>query len=216
MEQDILTIFFYVIFSLLIGYFIGGISPSFLIGKLKGYDVREQGTGNAGASNTVIMAGNRAGAVVAALDMLKSALAYFICNALFPFSLAGILGGVAAILGHIFPIYLGFRGGKGLACIGGVILACDPGAFLPLLALAMLLVLVTRSPSLVAPVTSVVWPVFYGCRTGFWEGAAILAIPILPILIKHVPNYRRIAQGKELRMRVLWKKDEELKKIRKD
>lgn len=214
MKEYILVL--YILSCLVIGYLLGGISPSFLVGKLKGYDVREQGTGNAGASNTVIMAGNLAGAVVAALDILKSAVAFTICKTLFPFSLAGFVGGVAAIIGHMFPIYLGFRGGKGLACIGGVMLACDPRAFLPMLALSMLIILLTKSPSLVAPVISVIWPLYFGYRTGFWAGTAVLAIPIIPILIKHVPNYRRIAAGEELRMRFLWKKDdEELKRIQK-
>ena len=206
----------YTLLCLIIGYLLGSFSPSYLIGRLKGYDVRERGTGNAGASNTVIMAGNLAGAVVAILDITKSTLAFAICSALFPFSLAGFFGGIAAIFGHMFPIYLNFRGGKGLACIGGVILACEPRAFLPLLALAMLICFLTHSPSLVAPIISVVWPIYYGLKSGAWTAAAVLAIPIVPILIKHVPNYRRIAAGEEPRMRFLWNKEDELQRIQKE
>lgn len=205
----------YIIMSLTVGYLLGSISPSFLIGKWKGYDVREQGTGNAGASNTVIMAGNFAGAVVAIVDVLKSAVASLLCKALFPFFLAGVLGGIAAILGHMFPIFLGFRGGKGLACIAGVILACEPMALIPLFILSMLICFLLKSPSLVAPVISIVWPLYHGHSTGLWMEAAILAIPILPIFIKHMPNFRRIAEGEDLPMRFLWNKDEEIRRLQK-
>lgn len=106
------------------GYFIGCINPAFIIGRIKGYDVRSSGSKNAGASNTVIMAGKLAGVLVALLDIFKAALSWRLCQALFPqFALAGILGGVACILGHMFPVFLHFCGGKGLACIGGVVLA---------------------------------------------------------------------------------------------
>ena len=95
---------------LLLGYCLGSISPSYLIGKLRGFDVRQRGSGNAGASNTVILVGKAAGFFVALLDVLKASCSWWICAALFPeLRLAGILGGVAAILGHMFPAWLHFR-----------------------------------------------------------------------------------------------------------
>lgn len=105
-----------IILCLFLGYGLGSFSPSYLIGKLRGYDVRKSGSGNAGASNTVILVGKAVGFLVAILDILKASCAWWLCAALFPeLRLAGILGGVAAILGHMFPIWLHFKGGKGLA-----------------------------------------------------------------------------------------------------
>ena len=79
---------------LLLGYLLGSLNPSFVVGKLSGYDVCEDGSGNAGASNTVILVGKLAGFVVALLDILKAACAWWLCAAMFPpLRLAGILEG---------------------------------------------------------------------------------------------------------------------------
>ena len=85
-----------VVISALIGYLLGCISPSFLIGKRRGYDVRETGSKNAGASNTIIMAGKFAGVLVAVLDILKAAASWWIAAALFPeLEFAGQIAGAA-------------------------------------------------------------------------------------------------------------------------
>ena len=199
---------------LLPGYLLGSISPSFLIGKLRGYDVRESGSGNAGASNTVILAGRFAGLIVALLDILKAACAWWLCAALFPeLRLSGILGGVGAILGHMFPLWLRFHGGRGLACLGGVILAYDWRTLLLMLAVAVAIGIVTNYVAVATVSMSVIWPVYYGLRTAFWLGAGVLLVPALPIFLRHLVNFRRIRKGEELRLRYLWRKDEELQRI---
>jgi len=203
-----------VLACLLIGYVLGSISPSFVIGKLRGYDVRRSGSGNAGASNTVILVGKAAGFVVALLDILKAAAAWWLCAALFPeLRLAGILGGVAAILGHMFPVWLHFHGGRGLACLGGVILAYDWRTMLMMLLLAILIAVVTNYVAVSTVSMSLIWPVYYGLRTAFWLGAGVLLIPAVPILIKHLANFRRIRKGEELRLSFLWKRQAELDRI---
>ena len=203
-----------IILCLLIGYLLGSLSPAFLAGKLRGYDVRESGSGNAGASNTVILVGRFAGLIVALLDILKAACAWWLCAALFPLlRLAGILGGVGAILGHMFPVWLHFRGGKGLACLGGVVLAYDWRSLLIMLAIAIVIGAVSNYVAVATVSMSVIWPVYYGLRTAFWLGAGVLLTPALPILLRHLVNFRRIRNGEELRLRNLWKKDEELTRI---
>lgn len=195
----------------LIGYFIGSISPSFLVGKLKGYDVRQAGSKNAGASNTIIMAGKLAGVIVALVDILKASVSWWISAALFPtLETAGIIGGTACIIGHIFPLFLHFRGGKGLACLGGVIIAYSPKSFLLMLAIAVLLAALTNYVAIVTVTMSAVWPLYYGITTAFWLGAAILALPFVPIFAKHMENFRRISMGAELRLSFLWNKSGEL------
>ncbi len=196
------------------GYFIGCINPAFIIGRIKGYDVRSSGSKNAGASNTVIMAGKLAGVLVALLDIFKAALSWRLCQALFPqFALAGILGGVACILGHMFPVFLHFCGGKGLACIGGVVLAYDPATFLIMLAITCVIGFATNYIAIATVSIAAIWPVYYGVTTGFWAGAAVLAVPFVPILLRHMTNSRRIRAGEELRLNFLWKKDSELERI---
>lgn len=196
------------------GYFIGCINPAFIIGRIKGYDVRSSGSKNAGASNTVIMAGKLAGVLVALLDIFKAALSWRLCQALCPqFALAGILGGVACILGHMFPVFLHFCGGKGLACIGGVVLAYDPATFLIMLAITCVIGFATNYIAIATVSIAAIWPVYYGVTTGFWAGAAVLAVPFVPILLRHMTNFRRIRAGEELRLNFLWKKDSELERI---
>ncbi len=196
------------------GDFIGCINPAFIIGRIKGYDVRSSGSKNAGASNTVIMAGKLAGVLVALLDIFKAALSWRLCQALFPqFALAGILGGVACILGHMFPVFLHFCGGKGLACIGGVVLAYDPATFLIMLAITCVIGFATNYIAIATVSIAAIWPVYYGVTTGFWAGAAVLAVPFVPILLRHMTNFRRIRAGEELRLNFLWKKDSELERI---
>lgn len=200
--------------SLLIGYVLGSFSPAHLIGRIKGYDVHSSGSGNAGASNTVILAGKLLGLGVALTDIFKAATGWWLCRWLFPaLRLAGILGGVAAMLGHMFPFYLHFRGGKGLACLGGTALAFSPKFLLVLLGVALVIGLVTDYVCIATVAMSWIVPAAYGWLTKDWVGAAVWAIPAIPILMKHWINFRRIRAGEELRLSFLWKREEELRRI---
>ena len=198
----------------LIGYFIGCINPAVAVGRLKGYDPNKSGSGNPGASNTVIMAGKGAGLAVALFDIFKAAAACCLAAYLFPeLRVAMPVAGVACVLGHIYPVFLRFHGGKGLACLGGVILAYDPKTLLLMLSIAIVLGLACRYVCVVTTTMYLVWPVYYGLLTRFWLGAAILAIPFVPILLRHLQNFRRIRSGEELRLSFLWNKAGELERI---
>ena len=204
----------YGILCCLIGYLLGNFSPSYLLGKRKGYDVRVDGSGNAGATNAFLLVGKNAFFLTALLDILKAFCAYTICRLLFPeLPVAGPLGGVFCILGHMYPAALGFHGGKGLASLGGVILGWQWKWFLLLLAVAIVIAFATRYVCLVAPTMSVVFPLSYYWRTGFLAGALILLIPAVPIFVKHRENFKRIAEGMEMRTNFIWNKEEELQRI---
>lgn len=206
--------FFCVVAIVIMGYLIGCISPSYIIGLIKGYDVRTTGSKNAGASNTVIMAGKLAGLFVALFDICKATFSWKLAAALFPqLRVAGAVGGVACLLGHMFPVFLSFHGGKGFACMGGIALAVSPRVFLLMFFIALLIGLVSNYVAVSAAAMSVIWPVYYGFLTKFWLGAAVLAVPILPIFLKHGENFRRIHAGTELGLNYLWKKDSELSRI---
>ncbi len=206
-----------IILSALIGYLIGNINPAFLMGKIKGFDIRQRGSGNAGASNTVITMGKKAGLFVAVFDILKAVAASLIAAFLFPHvRYAKILSGSCCILGHIFPFLMKFHGGKGLASLGGTILAFNPLVFAGLLSFEIILGF-SMDYVCVVPVTgSVIFTMIYALLTGDPIGTAILSAVSLVILFKHIENFKRIQNGTEAHISFLWKKDQEIARIRKN
>ena len=197
-----------------IGYAIGNFSPSYLVGKLKGYDVRESGTGNAGASNTALLAGRHYGVAVALLDILKAAGAGWLCKAMFPqVRQAGILASTAAQIGHMFPVVLGFKGGKGFACMGGTALAYDPKMLLKMLGIAVAIGFGSGYIALATISMSVIWPLCYYLATKDKLGMEILLAPSLPIFVRHIPNLQRIVRGEEVRLDYLWKGIKEIERV---
>lgn len=121
-----------------IGYVFGLFQSAYIYGKVfKGIDIREHGSGNAGTTNTLRVLGNKAGAIVLLCDILKTGFAILLVRALFKNTYADMLpllslyAGAGAILGHNFPFYLGFKGGKGIACTAGLIIFFHPYLFLP-------------------------------------------------------------------------------------
>ena len=122
------------IFSLGLGYLIGSVSPAALLGWIKNVNLKEEGTKNLGATNTMILLGRSAGFFVMLFDILKSFLSAKLARFLFPqLAIAGMLACIGVILGHCFPLFLHFQGGKGLAAFGGMVLAYKPWFFLAIL-----------------------------------------------------------------------------------
>lgn len=120
-----------------IGYAFGLFQTAFIYGRLHGIDIREHGSGNAGTTNTLRVLGTKAGLIVLVGDIIKCILAIVICGALFDKShpneiyLLKLYAAAGAILGHNFPFYLKFKGGKGIAATAGLILSFHP-AFIPM------------------------------------------------------------------------------------
>ncbi len=198
----------------LIGYVLGNFNPSYILARIAGYDIRKEGSGNAGATNAFILLGKKAFLLTALLDILKAFAAYKVCALLFPaLSVAGPAAGTACVLGHIYPILLRFRGGKGLACIGGVVLAWNWKWFFILLTLAIFIAFTTHYVALVAPSISLIFPACYYWKTGLLFSALILLIPAVPVFARHWENFVRIGQGTEMRTSFIWDKEGELKRI---
>jgi glycerol-3-phosphate acyltransferase PlsY len=206
-----------VLLCALIGYFIGNINPAFILSKLKGFDIRQRGSGNAGASNTVITIGKKAGLFVALFDIAKAVAASLIAYYLFPeIKFAKILSGSCCILGHIFPVLMRFHGGKGLASLGGTILAFNPILFITMLMFEIFLGF-SLDYVCVVPITgSVIFTLAYALMTGDLIGTSILSVISLIILFKHIENFKRIQNGTEAHISFLWKKDQEIARIRKN
>lgn len=197
-----------------IGYAIGNINPAYIVGLRKGYDIRKRGSGNPGATNIMLLEGKKAGVFVTAFDISKAAVSVGLARNLFPrCKSAGELAGAGCVIGHMYPALMNFRGGKGLACLGGVILSFGVNDFLLSLFSESILLLATRYLCLVPVTASALYPVYHGVTSGNWEGAAILGSLALPIWSKHRENFERIKSGKELKLDFLWDKDGELERI---
>lgn len=123
------------ILALLIGYLLGNFQTAFIYGKLHGIDIREHGSGNAGTTNTLRVLGTKAGLIVFAGDLLKAVLAVVITKLIFMGryedmkQLLVIYAGFGCILGHDYPCFIQFRGGKGIASTGGIMIASHPAYF---------------------------------------------------------------------------------------
>ena len=117
-----------------VAYLLGSINCGVLLSKIYGKDVRKMGSGNAGTTNMVRNFGKKAGALTFLGDFLKASVALFVCRLIFGVE-GAFIGGIFCILGHAYPIYFGFRGGKGVVCIAAMGLFTDP------LALAIMLVI---------------------------------------------------------------------------
>lgn len=199
-----------VFFCAAMGYVMGMFNPAYIFGRLHGFDIRSFGSKNAGATNATLIMGKKTGVLCMLLDVFKSFAAYKIAARLFPMlAFAGVLAGTTCILGHIFPAWMGFAGGKGLASMLGMMLAYNWKIFIALFIAEVLFVLAAGYICLMALSLSVVFPVVYAIGTGDVIGMCVLA-PLIPVVVyRHLPNIRRILQGKEMRVSWLWKAKEE-------
>ena len=188
--------------TILIGYALGCFNTAYFISKAKGFDIRDTGSGNAGASNIKIALGWKYGILTALTDILKSAAAVYICSRLFPDNqIVPFLAGAMAVVGHIFPFYMNFKGGKGYASYFGMILAVNWKLALALAVLGVMITLISNYIALATLSTVVVTPAYY-----FFLHASIYIIVILLILAalmfyKHRINIQRIIRPEEIGLR---------------
>lgn len=142
------------LFAIVLGYVFGLLQTGYFYGKSHGVDIRTQGSGNAGATNTLRVLGLKAGLVTFLGDLFKAIFAVLAIHLLFrerypdAVKVLELYAGFGAVLGHNFPFYLKFKGGKGIACTSGVILAVCPQAAPVCLVLFIILVAATRYVSL--------------------------------------------------------------------
>jgi len=194
---------------LLLGsYLLGSISFGYWIVRVvNGLDIRRLGSGNPGATNVLRTAGRLPGLAVLLGDLLKGVFAIWLAR-FFGFSPVWVAGaGAAAVLGHVFPAYLGFRGGKGVATAAGVFLALSLPIMLLVMALFVAVVARTRQVSLGSIVGAVsfplLWLAFCGRR---WtecpqpEVLLVVAFIALVVVARHTGNIRRLIAGTERRL----------------
>ena len=199
-------------------YVLGSIPFSFLVVKfMAGKDVRDHGSGNVGATNVARTAGRAAGILALVLDIAKGyavvALArWIVFSAQWPFE-AGLqpwqsremwiaLAAFLAIVGHMFPVWLRFRGGKGVATAAGVFLALDPRVAAGAVLVFAIVALASRMVSLASIVTAATIPLLFRYVTHdapFWRIVMSIAIAIV-VILKHHANIARIVEGTERRL----------------
>lgn len=213
-----------ILVTVLVGYLVGGINPSYIIGRIKGIDIRKQGSGNAGASNATIVLGKWIGILSGVFDILKATAVMLLMPLFFPdVPFVAEIAGVACVIGHIFPVFMNFKGGKGLAAFGGMILAIDPRFFGLILACEILLLLVVDYICIVPITAVIIVPIVYGIfgvnglnwlwrAAGGWWGAAIIGIASVVMLLRHMQNIKRILKGKEMHFSYIWMSAEDKKK----
>lgn len=187
--------------AIVLGYTLGCSNMAYYLAKAKNADLRGAGSGNLGASNAVVLLGWKAGVLTAVHDIGKSVAAVLLMRWLFPeLPHIGAVAGVASVLGHIFPFYLKFRGGKGFASYFGMTLALNWKLAL-CLAIAVILVTVITDYIVCGTVTTIVTvPIYMGITAG-WMVAAILCIATAVIFYKHRENFPRMRNGTELGLR---------------
>jgi len=188
--------------SILGGYLLGSVSMAYFLTKRKNIDARQQGTGNLGASNTKVLLGWGPAVIVALHDIGKGVAAVLLARLLFPeLEHVGAAAGVACILGHIYPFYLGFRGGKGLATYLGVAAALDWRVAIGVALMLVVITVVTNYIALGTIAVSVAVPVALGILTGNLILVLILCIATAVMLGKHWENLVRIKNGTEIGLR---------------
>ena len=194
------------------GYVSGAIPFGYLAGKYKGIDIRQHGSGNIGATNVIRVLGKGIGIPVFALDLLKGWLPVWLVK-LWLLSMPGgeilistgaVVTGLAAVLGHMFTFWLGFKGGKGVATTTGALLGIAPVAMLGGLVVWLICFFTTRYVSLasmLAGVGVVVAMIIQMSRSGRWDvvmlGFGVLIM--LLVIVRHRANIQRLLNGSEPR-----------------
>lgn len=200
------------IWLLIIGYFIGNIETGYIFGKLNKMDIRNYGSGNAGATNTLRVLGAKAGLVVFLGDFCKSLIPCLVVRFIFRdnVSLSYIYMlyiGLGVVLGHNFPFYLGFKGGKGVASTAGIILALDIRIALVCLIVFIITVAITRYVSLGSIFVMIILigmsHFLVRFSYGFGDGRSSMEFRLLTAVIgvlsifMHRANIKRLLSGTE-------------------
>ena len=185
------------------GYLVGCINTAAILARLKGFDIRQKGSGNAGASNALVTMGKGAAVCSALVDIFKGFLPVFLLLHVFTLpqgcGYVPAVTGAAVILGHMFPFWMQFKGGKGFASLLGLALALDWRLFLICIAVVVVYLLTVRYIALATITCSVLLPVWYYLTQKDVISTVIFAAVGVVMISKHIQNLRRIANGTEIK-----------------
>ncbi|MCQ2408066.1 MAG: glycerol-3-phosphate 1-O-acyltransferase PlsY [Oscillospiraceae bacterium] len=188
--------------AILTGYLFGNINTAAILAKLKGFDIRKKGSGNAGASNAYLTMGKSAATFSAIVDIFKAFIpVWFTLHILhLPDELRHIpvVTGFSVIIGHIFPFWMKFRGGKGFASLLGMNLALNWKFFFFCVGILAVIMLFTRYIALATVCCAIALPIWWFSRTGDVPETVLFSLVTVIVIWKHIPNFKRIMSGTEL------------------
>jgi len=196
-----------IILVLILAYLLGSIPSGLIIGKVfYKMDIREHGSGNLGGTNTFRTLGVKAGLAVTLADILKGTLAASL-PVLFSIDINPLLAGVFAVIGHTYPIFAGFRGGKAVATSGGVLLFCSPLLFLTVLVAFFLSLYITKYVSLSSMIAGIT-AILFALISGFvrdWDIPLLIVVFLLAsfVIYRHRANITRIINKTEPKIKWL-------------
>ena len=185
-----------------ISYLLGSINTAYLFGKAHGVDIREKGSKNAGASNIKVNYGWAAGIFTGLCDMAKAIVAMRLCAYLFPNNeIIPFLAGGMAIVGHIFPFYMDFKGGKGFASYLGMMVGIDYKFGLIIVALTIALSFLTNYVAVATVIILIIVPLYFiYIKANIVIILILIAISLL-IGYKHKINFERLMKHEEMGLR---------------
>jgi acyl phosphate:glycerol-3-phosphate acyltransferase len=188
----------FVVLAAIPAYLLGTFPTAILVARAGGHDVMAEGSRNPGASNVARLMGWKAGLLVMAGDLAKGAIAAGVGLAVAGRGAAFVLG-ILAVLGHTYPVTRHFKGGKGVATAGGMLAVLYPLIVLALAVVWFIVARVLKLASVASMVLAVLFPVAVALA-GYagWEIAVTSALALL-VLVRHLPNLRRLVKGQELR-----------------
>lgn len=187
---------------IILAYLIGSIPSGLLVGKIGyGIDIREHGSGNLGGTNTFRTLGKKAGFIVTIADILKGTLAAAL-PFFFGLEIHELLVGTFAVVGHMYPIFANFKGGKAVATSGGVLLLYSPIMFITMLALFLLCILITKYVSLSSMLTGL-YAFTYSIFTGDVPLIIVISVLVIFIIYRHRANIKRIMNKTEPKVHLL-------------
>ncbi|GAB3931723.1 glycerol-3-phosphate 1-O-acyltransferase PlsY [Larkinella terrae] len=213
-----------IIATTLLAYMLGSIPTAVWYGEgFFGLDIRQYGSGNAGATNTFRVLGKRAGTIVMLIDVLKGYTATILSSLLWYFDVIGtheiltfkLVFGLVAVIGHVFPIWADFKGGKGVASLLGMVLAIHPEVAAVCIAIFLVVVIASQYVSLGSMMAALAFPVLLLLRAfGQKEHPLLIVFGVLVFLfvvLTHQKNITRLLNGEENRTRLIKfrKKEEE-------
>lgn len=189
--------------AVLVGYLSGCFNLAYIISKVKKVDLQNTGSKNLGASNTFITVGKGLGVLVGACDIFKCTIVILIIRAIFPdIEYLPYITGVACVIGHMFPFYLKFKGGKGFASFLGMSLGIHWKYFIVIGICIILITLLTKYIVLATMATVISYPIFLIFSTSNWNVVTMVALLSCIIIIKHLKNLIRIAKGEEFKFKI--------------
>lgn len=193
-----------ILIIILVSYLIGCFSSAYFLGKVsKNIDIRSYGSGNAGATNALRVLGKKMGILTFVLDILKGIIAVFLGQIILGFN-GGLLASIFVVLGHNFPVFLGFKGGKGVATSLGVLLVLNWPTGLICLLIGVIFIVITRYVSLGSVMASITAPIVIVLTSDSIDKLLYLTTLLLALLsiFRHKANIVRLLKGEENK---LWK-----------